>query len=216
MELLQHLVEFVPRLVPGVTSCVLSAEVGDSAQLVFASDPVSGSLSSVGDSPSRSVLRRKVAIQIDDLSLERRWPAFVVRARRFHLDSGFVAPLLIKGEVIGTLEFYATRAHAFDDALRPVLEDLTRLAAVGLTTEMARREHTAMAVNLRQALSSRASIDHAIGILMAQTGCAPQQAFTMLREASQRRNVRLAVIAEETVRNARSAVEDRSPTDKIV
>lgn len=45
--------------------------------------------------------------------------------------------------------------------------------------------------NLRIALSSRATIDQAIGIMMARQRCSPEEAFATLRTISQHRNVKL-------------------------
>jgi AmiR/NasT family two-component response regulator len=49
--------------------------------------------------------------------------------------------------------------------------------------------------NMRLAMESRAVIEQAKGVLMAQRGVDAQQAFDMLREASQRYNRKLRDIA---------------------
>ncbi len=48
---------------------------------------------------------------------------------------------------------------------------------------------------LRQALASRPVIDQAKGMLMAQHGCSADEAFDMLRQASNRGNRKLREIA---------------------
>jgi hypothetical protein len=53
--------------------------------------------------------------------------------------------------------------------------------------------------HLRRALISRPVIDQAKGVLIAQHGCTPDQAFAMLAEASQRLNRKLRDIAEGIV-----------------
>lgn len=50
-------------------------------------------------------------------------------------------------------------------------------------------------VNLRRALTSRAAIDQAKGIVMAERRCTPDEAFDVLRTLSQHANVRLADVA---------------------
>lgn len=59
--------------------------------------------------------------------------------------------------------------------------------------------------NLRQGLSSRATIDYAIGILIAQGGLDPESAFGLLVKASQRENRKLRDIAAEIVERALAA-----------
>jgi hypothetical protein len=56
-----------------------------------------------------------------------------------------------------------------------------------------------LTTQLRAALTSRAAIDQAIGILMAQQRCTAEQAFEILRTASQNRNVKLRHVAADIV-----------------
>ena len=55
----------------------------------------------------------------------------------------------------------------------------------------------------RDALETRAVIDQAIGVLMADRGCAPDEAFQMLRDASQRDNRKVHAIAQAVVDGVR-------------
>src|SRR5437773_866927 len=56
-----------------------------------------------------------------------------------------------------------------------------------------------LATQLEQALQSRAVIDHAIGIIMAESRCDADQAFAMLSRASNNRNIKLRDLATEIV-----------------
>lgn len=53
--------------------------------------------------------------------------------------------------------------------------------------------------NLRSAMDTRPVIDQAKGVLMTRHGCSPDEAFTMLRDASQRDNRKLRDIARGVV-----------------
>jgi AmiR/NasT family two-component response regulator len=55
----------------------------------------------------------------------------------------------------------------------------------------------------REALETRAVIDQAIGVLMADRGCGPDDAFQLLREASQRDNRKVHAIAQAVVDGVR-------------
>lgn len=57
---------------------------------------------------------------------------------------------------------------------------------------------------LQDLLEVRALIEQAKGILMATYRCGPDEAFDLLRKASQRANVKLHVIAERLVERAAS------------
>ena len=61
-----------------------------------------------------------------------------------------------------------------------------------------------LTVNYRDAMVHRAVIEQAKGILMGAQRCTPDQAFAMLRDASQRENVKLRDIARRLVDNASS------------
>ena len=52
---------------------------------------------------------------------------------------------------------------------------------------------------LRAKLSTMPVIEQAKGIVMAQRGCGPEEAFGLLRQVSQRSNVKLHVLAEHIV-----------------
>jgi hypothetical protein len=56
--------------------------------------------------------------------------------------------------------------------------------------------------NLNQAMRSRATIDYAVGILMAQGGRSPEDAFQLLVRASQRENRKLRDFASQVVQGA--------------
>jgi GAF domain-containing protein len=49
--------------------------------------------------------------------------------------------------------------------------------------------------DLKQAMSSRAVIDQALGVVMAQNRCGPEEAFGILRRASQHRNAKVRDVA---------------------
>jgi hypothetical protein len=61
------------------------------------------------------------------------------------------------------------------------------------------RELQDLVANLQVALVTRATIDQAKGILMAAQGCTPDEAFDLLRRASQRENRKLHDVAADIV-----------------
>ena len=99
-------------------------------------------------------------------------------------------------------------------AARSVLADNTeRLAAAAerlrstrssLESGRSRREqlHESAYARLQARLETMPVIEQAKGILIAQTGCSPDEAFTLLRQASQRSNVRVSALAASIVDRA--------------
>jgi AmiR/NasT family two-component response regulator len=72
-------------------------------------------------------------------------------------------------------------------------------AAIAVTAALRHYDEITLSDHLRIALSSRSVIDQAIGIVMAQRRCGPEEAFATLRMISQRRNIKLRTIAAELV-----------------
>jgi AmiR/NasT family two-component response regulator len=73
------------------------------------------------------------------------------------------------------------------------------------STERQEIQLAALASRLRAALASRAVIDQALGVIMAQQQCAPAQAFAILRTASQNGSSSLREAAAQIVTSVGSA-----------
>jgi GAF domain-containing protein len=109
-------------------------------------------------------------------------------------------PMLVAGEVVGALNVYASEEHAFDDeASRTVARSVASQAATALHNLRVYDASRTLAQQLEQAMASRAVIEQAKGVLMAQAGCTADEAFARLRAASQRENVKLRDVAARVV-----------------
>ena len=75
-----------------------------------------------------------------------------------------------------------------------------------------RREllHHSAYARLEARLETMPVIEQAKGVLMAQTGCGPEQAFDMLRRASQRANVKVRDLACDIVGRAAADAQDEA------
>lgn len=120
-------------------------------------------------------------------------------------------PLSSGGHVIGALNVYGGAERAFDDdASRDLARYIASQAAATLHNVRIYDATRTLAQQLEQAMVSRATIEQAKGVLAAQTGCSPDEAFAMLRTASQRENVKLRDVAERIVASvARANVPSR-------
>ena len=85
--------------------------------------------------------------------------------------------------------------------IRPPRVRLAEQAAVIVATAMAHDQTVRLVAELQAAMTSRAVIEQAKGILMARSRLDADQAFDILRRASQRQNVKLRDIAREIVEN---------------
>jgi ANTAR domain len=64
--------------------------------------------------------------------------------------------------------------------------------------------HDSVLARLQARLESMPVIEQAKGILMAQQRCGPDEAFDLLRRASQRANIKIRVLAAQIVQNVAS------------
>jgi len=76
---------------------------------------------------------------------------------------------------------------------------LAAQAAIAITGALRNYDQVTLADHLKIALASRSVIDQAIGIVMAQRRCTASDAFSTLRTVSQRRNIKLRVVATDLV-----------------
>jgi GAF domain-containing protein len=146
--------------------------------------------SETGEGPCIDAIKEQEVFETGDLSAEARWPQF---SRRGYDETGVQSiiafRLFIEQDTMGALNLYATSGDAFDDTDVALASVFAAHAAVAM--QSSRRED-----ELEQKAASRDVIGQAKGILMSRSGVDEQQAFAMLKSASQRMNVKLVRIAE--------------------
>jgi GAF domain-containing protein len=155
-----------------------------------------------GRGPCLEAALQREPVRTEISAEDDRWPEFTQAAQQVGVRASLSVPLVVGGLdeeqlLVGSLNIYSYTATAFD----PFDEALMRLfsVAAGQAISNARRwQHSRETVTqLERALTSRPEIDMAKGALIAQLGCSPDEAFARLVDQSQRRNVRLHVIASE-------------------
>jgi GAF domain-containing protein len=148
--------------------------------------------------PCLASIRHRGAERVE-IALETRWPAFVEVARQHGITATLSMPLVSEEHTLGALNMYSRSFAAFDErsiAAASIFADQLGLAAARATYLIERHE---LAMHLERALQSRAVIDQAKGILMANERCDADEAFDILRRASQRENRKLQAIARDLV-----------------
>jgi AmiR/NasT family two-component response regulator len=97
--------------------------------------------------------------------------------------------LFIKDNTMGSLNLYSTRRDALDDTDVALGSVFAAHAAVALSAAESDQ-------NLERKADSRDLIGRAKGILMARQQITDDEAFAVLRRASQRLNIKLTEIAQ--------------------
>ncbi len=155
-----------------------------------------------GEGPCLTAMQTERALVSGSLGSDDRWPRFGGRAARLKVHSALSVPLIVDAVVVGALNIYAHERDAFTEHAVRVAEQFATPAAVSVgNIQLLHAAHT-RATQLQTALTSRAVIDQAIGIVRSRSGGSAQEAFDRLRQISQNENVKLSVIAERLVEEA--------------
>ncbi|MFA9445386.1 GAF and ANTAR domain-containing protein [Egicoccus sp. AB-alg6-2] len=136
---------------------------------------------------------------VADFVDDGRWPEVAQRAVELGFRSVVAVPLAVNGVVIGALNVFGGEAGGFSTADRELLHRIAAPAASTVANARAFLRVSRLAEQLQEALASRVVIEQAKGVLMAREGCDADQAFALLRKASQDANRRLRDVARAVV-----------------
>ena len=139
---------------------------------------------------------------VPDLTVEDRWPDWASRARAAGVGSSLSIGLPIHEAVSGALNVYATTAHAFDEEAIAVAESFAAYAAVAVANAHLYDNTATLARQMQEAMASRAVIEQAKGIIIAERRCTPAEAFAILAKVSQDANRKVRDVAEALVKKA--------------
>jgi GAF domain-containing protein len=162
----------------------------------------------IGQGPCISAAANGVTVRSDSLGGDARWPQFGSRVARMNVHSALSLPLITSDGVVGAMNVYAHAKGAFDDRSVELGQLFAVPAAIAVQNAQVLAQTKRLAAQLQDALSSRAVIDQAVGIVMSRSGCTADEAFDRLRTLSQNRHQKLNVVAQsvvdQAVRRARS------------
>jgi GAF domain-containing protein len=166
---------------------------------------------STGQGPCLDAFRHQQVYRIDSTVDETRWPDFARDAAAHGIVTTLSVPIVARGEGLGALNLYSRQSSGFDDAAVARVSTFAAHAAIALANAQVYADARQLNENLDQAMRSRATIDYAVGILMAQGGRSPEDAFQILVRASQRENRKLRDVAAEIVERAAQRKDTRRP-----
>jgi len=158
-----------------------------------------------GQGPCLDAIAHGQSFYAEDLSTDPRWPHFGPKAAKAGMRS--LLSFCLAGEkTLGALNLYARIPRAFDATDRATGVIFATHAGVALGAAEDLEDATqALAVetkrleNLHEALGSRQVIGRAEGILMQRELITSDQAFDLLRKASQQLNTKLREVAQFVV-----------------
>ena len=127
------------------------------------------------------------------------WPEFCAASAEQGVLSILTLPLEVAGARIGGLGLYSEATNAYPTSRVDTAIEFAAAAAIVLTNAADFWAAAALGEQLAAALTSRAAIDQAKGILMHTVRCGPDEAFNLLVEQSKSENRKVRDIATELV-----------------
>jgi GAF domain-containing protein len=203
-EVLGEITDIARQNIPGTESSSITLIRGDRAFTAAHSGEMSLAADELqyaeGYGPCLDAGRGNVVLRVDDMRAETRWPDYAAKVVGEGVRSSLSVPLPFQGTSIGALNNYSTepRSFATPGSLAAALE-VAEVIAVAVLNADAHAQLGDQARHLRVAMDSRAVIEQAKGVLMAQRHIDSDQAFEVLRAASQRYNRKLRDIAQGIV-----------------
>src|SRR6202034_1886355 len=152
----------------------------------------------LAEGPCLDAVRQRLIFYVDDLSDDARWPHFAPQAFAAGVRSVLALPLITNGR-LGALNLYARYPSAFGVADRAKGVILASLAGLAVSSARSHEDEERRADNLTNALATRELIGQAQGILMERERISSDQAFDILRRASQHLNRKLRDVAQDLV-----------------
>ena len=188
-DLLRQVADLAVHAVPGADAAGLTLSGPDQPDLVVSStgsmvslDPVQYSL---GEGPGLEAVRTRRTVVSGMLAADPRWASWKDHAAELDVRSVLSLPLLSVDTELGVLNLYSCRAEAFDRRAVELAELFAVPAAISVQNAQRLAQAQRLVMNLQQALTSRAVIDQAVGILMSRHGCSVEDAVSRLKTMSQ-------------------------------
>jgi transcriptional regulator with GAF, ATPase, and Fis domain len=152
-----------------------------------------------GSGPVADAVGYGEARRIDNAVTERRWPGTCAAMTRAGYGSCLALPLRTDRKPGGALVLYGRAPEAFAGSGHDIALLFAAQGGVAVRNASAYRNCRALVANLHTALESRAVIEQAKGVLVADYGCDPETAFAELSRISQKTNRKVRELAADLV-----------------
>lgn len=145
-----------------------------------------------GEGPCLNSISTGRRNEVPDIRRETRWPDWVSHSMPYGVESVLATPFTIASTISGCLNLYGFAPNVFTE---PEVRRVDIFAAQMSTAFTLMRDLG----DAEAALTSRAVIDQAIGVLMAQQRCSSEEALVLLRQHSNNSNRKVRDVAMSIV-----------------
>jgi hypothetical protein len=197
------------RHVGPATSATITLRRDGRPTLAGASDPAAARCDEVeyaaDDGPCLLAIDTGRTVHVPDVAAEGRWPSWRSATLQHGFGSAAAFPRAVRPGVAIALNLYARTPHAWTGPAMDVADMYADEVARAVTLCLRSADQAQANADLRAALASRAVIDQAVGIVMAQNRCTAADAMAILRSASHHRKVKLREVAGAVVEGVTGA-----------
>lgn len=205
-QTLQAVVHFAKRRLPGTDEAAITLIRRGTAGTVASTGGMAEVLDELqydtGYGPCLDAGRSNEMLHIADAATETRWPRYLPPARENGLASSLSLPIPVENYLVGALNLYSRTPEAFTDESVRLGDAMATHICAALSRAEAIFSYRNQVEQLRRAMESRAVIEQAKGMVMAQRRCSAVEAFTELRTMSMNQNIKLAELAAVIVSGA--------------
>jgi GAF domain-containing protein len=211
-DLLTRVASFAVQAIPGADGAGLTLLEAGRSDTIVKSAPFVREIDDVqyriGEGPCISAAATGKTMRSGSLGGDPRWPRFGPRAGRLGVHSVLSLPLNAGDRVLGAMNVYAHPKDAFDERAEHIGELFAVPAAIAVQNAQILAQTQRLAASLQAALTSRAVIDQAIGVIISRSGVTPAVAYEQLQTLSQGNDSTVSVVAagivDAAARRARS------------
>ncbi len=189
------------KAIPGVEDADITIVLGESFRTVAPTSDLPAQVDKLQyqlrSGPCVDAILQDTVFRTGNLAEDDRWPEFGAKAAaEFGVQSMLALRLFIEDDdVLGGLNLFSMKPDAFDDRAELVGSIFATHAAIALAASRSRHK----AENLERAQQSNREIGMALGILMSRHRITRQEAFDLLRMASQHSQRKLRDVALDVV-----------------
>ncbi len=152
----------------------------------------------IGESVSGRTVQEKRPIAVLDIANDALYH-FPELAKRENLVSLLSVPMMVKNRVVGVLNSYTAKKHAFSKEETDLLQVVANQAAVAIENTTLSEKSSAM----EEALETRKTVERAKGILMKQGKITEEDAFRLIQRQSMNNRKTMREVADAIILTAK-------------
>lgn len=188
LDLMGRIAREAVRLLPGVGWAGITAQFDGPPLTATSTDArvlmVDERQYAAGDGPCLQAMRTGDTVAMPLEQARTRWPHLAATADQVGVRSFLAVPLRVGGKAVGVLNLYSAE-HTVPQPDVDLLTVLTEYAGRGLTDYQDSRPDPTPEQALRQAMTLWATVERAIGVLMAVYGFSADYAREVLCDQAQ-------------------------------